>query len=119
MLSLSQAAARLVYDAAKRTGAEPKLRIRVIGGGCSGLTWDWALGDVGTRPGDLRRTTDGVTVVVDPESATFVRGATIDAGAVPVNGLRPALDPEGARTIVLRAVTGARSVCGCGESFAP
>jgi Fe-S cluster assembly iron-binding protein IscA len=117
MLGISQTAVQMVLAVARAHGAEPRLRIRVIGGGCSGLTWDWSLGDVGSTVGDLRRTTDGVTVVVDAQSAAYVRGATIDVGAAPGNGLRPPLDPDGGRSLVLRGLTAVRHACGCGESF--
>ncbi len=117
MLGISQTAITAVLDIARLHGAEPRVRIRVIGGGCSGLTWDWALGDVGDVPGDLARTTAGVTVVVDPASAPFVRGATLDVGPVLANGLRPPLDPEAGKALVLRGITAARNVCGCGDSF--
>ena len=114
---MSQDAVQLVLAVAKRHGADPWLRIRVIAGGCTGLTWDWEIGDVGSRPGDLKRTTDAVTVVVDAKSATYVRGATIDAVPAPLNGLRPPVDPESGRSLTLRGLVAARQTCGCGESF--
>lgn len=117
MLGISQTAVQVILDVARIHGAEPRLRIRVIGGGCAGLTWDWSLGDVGVLAGDLHRTTDGVTVVVDSQSAAYVRGATVDVGPPPANGLRPPLDPESGKAFVLRGITAARNVCGCGESF--
>ncbi len=117
MLSLTPEAASLVAEVAGRHGAASRLRIRVVGGGCSGLTWDWLLGDVGERPGDLKKTTAGVTVVVDSKSAQYVRGATVGVGSHEKSELRTLLDPDGKRTITLVSLPNAMHVCGCGDSF--
>ena len=50
------------------------LRIGVKGGGCSGLEYVFRLDDQ-RRTGDLEDSLDGITVVCDPKSATFLQGA--------------------------------------------
>ena len=53
------------------------LRIAIQGGGCSGF--EYALGfDTGVQEGDEAIEFHGVTVVVDPLSAPYIKGATID-----------------------------------------
>jgi iron-sulfur cluster assembly protein len=58
-------------------GEAEVLRIAVQGGGCSGF--EYALGfDRGAQDGDHEIESYGVTVVVDPFSAPYLRGATVD-----------------------------------------
>ncbi len=80
------------------------LRVAVQGGGCSGF--EYALGfDQGSQEGDHELELHGVTVVVDPFSAPYLRGATIDF----LNGLQ-----ESGFKIDNPNVS---SACGCGHSF--
>ena len=117
MLPVQRAAADLVRELAAARGVEPVLRVRVVGGGCAGLTWDVELGS-GPRTGDHRRTTEGVTVVVDTASAAHLRGATVALGTVADNGLRTGLvSADGQAAIVVCGLLG-KHVCSCGESFA-
>ncbi|MEW6568771.1 MAG: iron-sulfur cluster assembly accessory protein [Chloroflexota bacterium] len=53
------------------------LRVFVSGGGCSGLQYGMAL-EPNPRDADRRLDFKGVEVVVDPISATYLAGATID-----------------------------------------
>ena len=90
-------------------GEEPNgdaevLRIAVQGGGCSGF--EYALGfDRGAQEGDFELEAHGVRVVVDPFSAPYLRGATIDF----LDGLQ-----ESGFKIENPNVV---SACGCGSSF--
>ena len=80
------------------------LRVAVQGGGCSGF--EYALGfDQGAQQGDHELELHGVRVVVDPFSAPYLRGATIDY----LNGLQE----SGFKIDNPNAV----SSCGCGHSF--
>lgn len=116
MLPVHRAAADLLRALAAARGVGPVLRVRVVGGGCAGLTWDVELGS-GPRPGDHRRETEGVTVLVDGASAPHLRGARIEVGSVADNGLRTGLvAPDGTAAIVVCGLLG-RHVCSCGESF--
>jgi iron-sulfur cluster assembly protein len=81
------------------------LRIFVENGGCAGMQYGMTLD--APRDDDAVFERDGVRVVVDPESAPFLAGATVDycddlAGA----GFR------------IRNPNAVRS-CGCGTSFEP
>ncbi|MHC4549944.1 MAG: HesB/IscA family protein [Planctomycetota bacterium] len=91
--------------AAQATGmADPGLRVRVVGGGCSGLMYQLELGD-GARDGDEVFERDGFRVYIDRKSLFFLNGSELD--------YRDGLTGAGFR-FSNPNVTG---TCGCGESF--
>jgi iron-sulfur cluster assembly protein len=80
------------------------LRVAVQGGGCSGF--EYALGfDQAPQQGDLELEMHGVRIVVDPFSAPYLQGSTIDY----LNGLQ-----ESGFKIENPNVVAS---CGCGHSF--
>jgi len=86
------------------SGDADVLRIAVQGGGCSGF--EYALGfDRGPQEGDHELEAFGVRVVVDPFSAPYLQGASIDF----LDGLQ-----ESGFKIENPNVS---SACGCGHSF--
>ncbi len=85
-------------------GEAEVLRVAIQGGGCSGF--EYALGfDRAAQAGDHELSFHGVTVVVDPFSAPYLQGATIDF----LEGLQ-----ESGFKI---ENPNASSACGCGHSF--
>ncbi|HEY3661835.1 MAG TPA: iron-sulfur cluster assembly accessory protein [Chthoniobacterales bacterium] len=81
------------------------LRVQVAKGGCSGLQYEMSL----DRPqeGDAVVKRDELQFLIDPESADFLRDATLDfEDALTGTGFR-IVNPNAART------------CGCGTSFEP
>jgi iron-sulfur cluster assembly protein len=85
-------------------GEAEVLRVAVQGGGCSGF--EYALGfDRGAQDGDHEFVLHGVTVVVDPFSAPYLQGASIDF----LDGLQ-----ESGFKIENPNATAS---CGCGHSF--
>ena len=63
--------------ASEPAGEAEVLRVAIQGGGCSGF--EYALGfDRGAQSGDHELEFHGVRVVVDPFSAPYLQGATID-----------------------------------------
>jgi iron-sulfur cluster assembly accessory protein len=85
-------------------GEAEVLRVAIQGGGCSGF--EYALGfDRAAQSGDHELSFHGVTVVVDPFSAPYLQGATIDF----LEGLQ-----ESGFKIENPNAT---SACGCGHSF--
>ena len=106
IVSLTPAAAEKIKElmADEPEGDAAVLRLAVQGGGCSGF--EYALGfDRGPQDGDSEFEAHGVTVVVDPFSAPYLQGATVDF----LNGLQ-----ESGFKIDNPNVTAA---CGCGHSF--
>jgi iron-sulfur cluster insertion protein len=81
-----------------------KLRVTVSGGGCSGYQYGFNLDDVQTED-DLTIERDGVTVLIDPVSLDFLRGAEIDF-----------VDELMGQSFRINNPN-ATSKCGCGSSF--
>ncbi len=106
VLSISETAAhRLQSMMREKELAGYGLRVFVSGGGCSGLQYGMTFDDE-VREGDTSWEAHGLKLIVDPISAGYLRGATIDyqqdnmlAGAFKID------NPN------------AVSSCGCGHSF--
>ena len=106
MVTVTENAAAKIRElmAQEPEGDVSVLRIAVQGGGCSGF--QYALGfDRGPQEGDHEFSLHGVRVVVDPFSAPYLQGASIDF----LNGLQ-----ESGFKIDNPNVS---SACGCGHSF--
>ncbi|MCP3998580.1 MAG: iron-sulfur cluster assembly accessory protein [bacterium] len=73
----SNAAAKAQELISAEGDASLSLRLAVRSGGCSGYSYDMYF-DAAVDGTDIISETDGVRVVVDPESAAMVGGATID-----------------------------------------
>ena len=85
-------------------GSAEVLRVAIRGGGCGGF--EYALGfDRGAAEGDSAYEYHGVTVVVDPASAPYLKGATVD--------FVESLQESGFKI----ENPNASSSCGCGSSF--
>lgn len=56
---------------------EGGLRLGVVGGGCSGLSYKFKL-ETAPRPADQVLDYDGVRVFVDPKSLSYLKGLTLD-----------------------------------------
>ena len=92
---------------AKKGDESLKLRVGVKGGGCSGLSYVLALEET-PRESDTVFDADGVTVLVDPKSAQFISGMTLDySTANLLEGGWKYLNPN------------VQKSCGCGTSFTP
>jgi iron-sulfur cluster assembly protein len=80
------------------------LRVAIQGGGCSGFQYGLGF-DRGATEGDLTFEQHGVTVVVDPYSAPYLGGASVDyVDTIQQSGF--AIDNPNAV-----------ASCGCGHSF--
>ena len=80
------------------------LRVAIQGGGCSGFQYGLGF-DAGAAEGDLEFELEGVPVVVDPFSAPYLQGTTID--------FLNTISETGFKIDNPNAV----SSCGCGHSF--
>jgi iron-sulfur cluster assembly protein len=86
---------------------EAMFRIGVKGGGCSGLEYVMKM-EAAARESDLSVEIDGVTVLCDPKSATFLAGSRlVYTGNLMSGGGFQFENPNAARS------------CGCGTSFVP
>ena len=106
MLTLTPLAAEKVRElmAEEPDGDTLVLRVAIQGGGCSGFHYGLGF-DTQPAEGDHALELEGVSVVVDPFSAPYLQGATIDY----LNGLQE----SGFKIENPNAV----SSCGCGHSF--
>ena len=78
VVRLTEPAASKVLDLRARDGgAEAALRIKVIGGGCSGLQYQLSF-DSATEDMDHDQEMHGVRLLVDAKSAIYLAGATVD-----------------------------------------
>jgi len=90
--------------AAEPAGEAEVLRVAIQGGGCSGF--EYALGfDRGAETGDHELEYHGVKVVVDPFSAPYLQGSTID--------FLETIQESGFKIENPNVV----QACGCGHSF--
>jgi iron-sulfur cluster assembly accessory protein len=80
------------------------LRVKVVGGGCSGLTYMVELDRV-AQDSDSVFESEGVTIFLDPKSALFVQGTEIDYHESLMGSGFAFKNPN------------ATGSCGCGTSF--
>jgi iron-sulfur cluster assembly protein len=80
------------------------LRVAIQGGGCSGFQYGLGF-DSSPAEGDIELSLEGVNVVVDPFSAPYLQGATVD--------FLNTIQESGFKIENPNAV----SSCGCGHSF--
>jgi iron-sulfur cluster assembly accessory protein len=105
MLAVSDlAASRLLTMMQEKQLAGYALRVFVSGGGCSGMQYGMTFDDE-TREGDSEFTAAGLRVLVDPISANYLTGASIDYVDSLMGGGFKIENPN------------AVSSCGCGHSF--
>jgi len=107
MLNLTDAAIIKIREILKNESSNnPKLRIFVEGGGCSGFQYGFSIEEVDTGE-DFNINIDDIEVLIDPISAQYVDGITVDFKD----------DLEGARFTMSNP--NAKTTCGCGSSFSP
>ncbi len=81
------------------------LRMKVIGGGCSGLQYQLSFDDV-VREVDTEIECEGVRVIIDEKSALYLVGSRLDfVDTLQESGFKIE-NPNASNT------------CGCGQSFA-
>ena len=105
LVTVTETASEKVRQLMEREGREGyALRLKVVGGGCSGLRYQLMFDDSAGEL-DQEADTNGVRVVVDSKSAVYVVGVTIDY-VDDLNGSGFKIENPNAT-----------NTCGCGESF--
>ena len=103
-VSLTESAARQVKEMlTSPENAGKNLRVYVEGGGCSGLQYGMVFDE--KRADDASLEFFGVSVLVDPFSAGYLRGSVVDFSDALTGGGFKINNPT------------AHSSCGCGKSF--
>ncbi len=106
LIEVTPPAAERIRDLLEKEGkAETHgLRMKVVGGGCSGLRYELAFDDQ-VRDVDAEVEVNGVKVILDEKSALYLTGTTLDfVDTLQESGFKIE-NPN------------ANSTCGCGESF--
>src|SRR5882724_2943577 len=104
IVNLTQTAAEEVKSLLEKAeNAGKLLRIYVEQGGCSGMQYSMVFDE--QRPDDFAGNMHGVSVLVDPFSAQYVRGAVVDFSDSLTAGGFKISNPN------------AQQSCGCGKSF--
>ncbi|KPP83175.1 MAG: putative HesB_IscA_SufA family iron binding protein [Oceanicaulis sp. HLUCCA04] len=102
-ISLSETAARQIREILK--GQDKNfLRVSVIGGGCSGFSYQFDL-ETDRADDDLAIERDGATVLIDEMSVDFLKGSQIDYVDELIGASFRIHNPN------------ATAACGCGTSF--
>ena|ERR1700722_11107982 len=104
VISLTESAAEEVKNILTQPeNAGKTLRIYVEQGGCSGMQYSMTFDE--KRPDDVSSDMRGVSVLVDPFSAKFLRGTVVDFSDAMTGGGFKISNPN------------AKQSCGCGKSF--
>jgi iron-sulfur cluster assembly accessory protein len=103
-VTVSARAAKRIAEILKAEAQPSMLRIAVTGGGCSGFQYNFAIDDA-RMDDDLVLERDGATVLIDPVSLDFLKGAEIDFVDDLIGQSFKVNNPN------------ATASCGCGTSF--
>ena len=104
MVTVTPKAVSKIREAFQREGVNGGLRLGVLGGDCSGLSYQFKF-DVKPRPTDQVLNFDDVKVFIDPKSLVFLDGMTLD--------WKDSLMQSG----FVFENPNAKKSCGCGTSF--
>jgi len=103
-VSLTESAVDEIKTMLAKSGNTGKnLRLYIEEGGCSGMQYGMVFDE--KRDGDLVSGKDGVSVLIDPISANYLRGAVVDFSDSLTAGGFKITNPN------------AKQSCGCGKSF--
>jgi iron-sulfur cluster assembly protein len=106
-LQMTERAIQRIRIAMAKEGVSPQeggLRLGVMGGGCSGLSYSIKF-DTRPRERDRIYEFDGVRVFVDPKSFLYLHGMTLDYEETLMRQGFNFINPNSSRS------------CGCGSSF--
>lgn len=100
----SSAAGKVGQLIEKEGNSDLMLRVYIQGGGCSGFQYGFTF-DESKQDGDIEVIKDGVSLLVDPMSIQYLKGAEIYYKE----------DISGAQFVIRNP--NASTTCGCGSSF--
>ncbi len=104
MIEVTPKAVEKIRQSFAKQGVSGGLRLGVLGGGCSGLSYQFKF-DSKPRPTDKVYDFDGVQVYVDPKSMVFLDGMILDYKESLMQSGFAFENPN------------AKKSCGCGTSF--
>ena len=103
-VDVTEKAIRKIRQAFQKQGVDGVLRLGVLGGGCSGLSYQFKF-DTKPRPTDNIFDYDGVQIFIDPKSIIYLKGLVLD--------YKESLMQSG----FVFDNPNAKKNCGCGTSF--
>ena len=107
MITLTDSAVEKLRDLlAEENNPDLKLRTFVQGGGCSGMQYGFTFDEIANED-DWEEDHQGVKILIDSMSSTYLDGARID-DKEDLMGASFSIDNPNAQT-----------TCGCGSSFSP
>lgn len=105
MITMTPRAAKKITTLAASQGKPgAALRVKVIPGGCSGMSYSFEF-DLESLPGDLVCELEGAKAVTDKKSDLFLSGSVIDYEETMMKSGFEVTNPK------------AKSTCSCGTSF--
>ena len=104
MVTVTPKAVQKIREAFSREGVQGGLRLGVLGGGCSGLSYQFKF-DLKPRATDNVLKFDDVEVYIDPKSLVYLDGMTLDWKDSLIHSGFVFDNPH------------AKKSCGCGTSF--
>ncbi len=104
-ITVTPKAIQKIRQTFEKQGVEGYLRLGILGGGCSGLSYQFKF-ETKTRPTDKVFEFDGVRVIVDPKSYLYLSGLTLDYKESLMQSGFAFDNPHATKN------------CGCGSSFA-
>jgi iron-sulfur cluster assembly protein len=87
----------------EQKGLDTGLRLGVVGGGCSGLSYKIDFSEKKEKDNIIEL--DGINIFIDPKSSIYLKGVTLD--------FKDGLNGKG----FVFENPNATNTCGCGESF--
>jgi iron-sulfur cluster insertion protein len=106
VIHVTEAAAGKIRELLAEEGKpDSGLRVFVQGGGCSGFQYGLMIEETGAGVGDQLFESNGVRLLVDPVSLSYLKGAEVDFVDTITGGGFTIKNPN------------ASSTCGCGSSF--
>lgn len=104
MIQVTPKAVQKIRESFAKQGVEGGLRLGVLGGGCSGLSYQFKF-EPKPRATDKVLDFDGVQVFIDPKSMLYLDGMTLDYKESLIHSGFAFDNPN------------AKKSCGCGTSF--
>lgn len=104
LIKLTESASNKVKQLLEKEEAGSYLRINISGGGCSGLNYEMEFVNL-TDPRDLIVDIGVGFIAVDPKSALYLKGTTLDYSKKMIAGGFKFTNPN------------AKTSCSCGDSF--
>ena len=104
LIRISESANAKLSELIQRESRGVYLRIKIVGGGCNGLSYKMDFTDV-TRSGDILVKAMDSKLLIDPKTALYIKGTLLDYSHALVGGGFQFNNPN------------AKASCSCGESF--